>query len=369
MITSADILIVDDTPLNLDVLGSMLTRCGYKVRPAPSGALALRAAQSKPPDLILLDILMPDMDGYSVCQELKQDEITRDIPVIFISALDDALDKVRAFQVGGVDYITKPFQLEEVLARIQNHLALDRLRKEVEALNTLKDQVIRTVSHDLVVPLDIVRFCTKAVMSSAAVQADAEALSNLQMALETATQMHAMVTSLLDLSRIEAGLQLDLQAISLPLLLTEQWKHQRISAEQQNLSLNLIQPPEVMLKVDPRRIRQVLSNLLSNAIKYTPAGGTVTLAADVNPTEVIVRVEDTGLGIPPDDLTRIFDKFHRVDTTEHMAIQGTGLGLSIVKAIVEQHRGRIWVTSQLGKGSCFYVAVPLAQEIPAKMGC
>jgi signal transduction histidine kinase len=368
MIPPANILIVDDTPLNLDVLGSMLTRHGYKVRPAPSGALALRAAQSKPPDLILLDILMPDMDGYSVCQELKQDEITRDIPVIFISALDDALDKVRAFQVGGVDYITKPFQLEEVLARIQNHLALDRLRKEVEELSTLKDQVIRTVSHDLVVPLDIVRFCTQAAMSCAAVQADPEALSNLQMAQETATQMHGLVTSLLDLSRIEAGLQLDLRAISLPSLLTEQIKHHSIAAEQQTLSLQLILPPEVTLIVDPRRIRQVLSNLLTNAIKYTPAGGTITLAADVKPTEVIIRVEDTGLGIPPEDLTRIFEKFHRVDTTQHMAIKGTGLGLSIVKAIVEQHGGRIWVASHLGAGSCFYVALPLDQKASARMG-
>jgi PleD family two-component response regulator len=124
--TRAGILIVDDTPANLTVLSRILSNEGYRVRPAISGDLALRAAQKVPPDLVLLDIQMPGMDGYEVCRRLKADELTHDVPVIFISALEDALDKVRAFQVGGCDYITKPFQIEEVLARVENQLALLR---------------------------------------------------------------------------------------------------------------------------------------------------------------------------------------------------------------------------------------------------
>ena len=130
------ILIVDDTPANLKVLSTMLRGEGFKVRNALEGESALEAALSSPPDLILLDVMMPGLSGYEVCQRLKADPLTARVPVIFISALDDALDKVRAFQVGGVDYIAKPFQLEEVLIRVRSHLTLDRQRREIEALNS-----------------------------------------------------------------------------------------------------------------------------------------------------------------------------------------------------------------------------------------
>jgi PleD family two-component response regulator len=129
------ILIVDDTPANLKVLISMLSEQGHRVRPAINGNLALTAAQKAPPDLILLDISMPDMDGYEVCRRLKADEITRDIPVIFISALNEPLDKVKAFTVGGVDYITKPFHVEEVLARVKTHLTLHQLQTQLAETN------------------------------------------------------------------------------------------------------------------------------------------------------------------------------------------------------------------------------------------
>ncbi len=128
----ADILIVDDVPTNLDLLSGILRERGYRVRSAINGAFALRSARHTPPDLILLDITMPDLSGYEVCQQLKADETTRQAPVIFISALDDALDKVRAFQVGGADYITKPFQLEEVLARVENQLMVSSLQHQLE---------------------------------------------------------------------------------------------------------------------------------------------------------------------------------------------------------------------------------------------
>jgi len=129
------ILVVDDTPANLRLLVGLLTERGYTVRPAPNGTLALGFARSTPPDLILLDIKMPGMDGYEVCKQLKADERTRDIPVIFISALDEAVDKVKGFEVGGVDYVTKPFQPEEVLARVGAHLALQRLQKRLQENN------------------------------------------------------------------------------------------------------------------------------------------------------------------------------------------------------------------------------------------
>ena len=156
----ASILIVDDTPANLRLLAQMLTEHGYHVRPVLNGAQALVAAQIMPPDLILLDIRMPGMDGYAVCQRLKADERTRDIPILFISALSDAEDKVRAFSAGGVDYITKPFQLEEVLARVQTHLTVRSLQRHLRQEIVERDSLIadlkayaHTVAHDLRSPL------------------------------------------------------------------------------------------------------------------------------------------------------------------------------------------------------------------------
>jgi signal transduction histidine kinase len=133
--TKSNILVVDDTPGNLRLLVGLLKENGYEVRPAPSGESALLAAQGIPPDLILLDIMMPGMDGYEVCKELKASDKTKDIPVIFISAINEVLDKVKAFEVGGVDYITKPFQVEEVLARVKTHLALQELQKSLQDKN------------------------------------------------------------------------------------------------------------------------------------------------------------------------------------------------------------------------------------------
>ena len=152
--TNADILIVDDTPANLNVLSAILGKRGYRVRPAINGALALKAAQKAAPDLILLDVQMPGLDGYEVCRQLKADPQTRAIPVIFISALDDVLDKVEAFQVGGVDYITKPFQIEEVLARVENQLALHQQREAIAALLARNQQLLTLATDELRPQLD-----------------------------------------------------------------------------------------------------------------------------------------------------------------------------------------------------------------------
>lgn len=146
---NADILIVDDTPANLNVLSAILGKFGYRVRPAINGALALKAAQKAAPDLILLDVQMPGMDGYEVCRQLKSDPQTRDIPVVFISALDDVLDKVEAFQVGGVDYITKPFQIEEVLARVENQLVLHQQREAISGLLARNQQLLALATREL----------------------------------------------------------------------------------------------------------------------------------------------------------------------------------------------------------------------------
>ncbi|MCP4608976.1 MAG: response regulator, partial [Planctomycetes bacterium] len=150
------ILVVDDVPANLHLLVGILTKQGYTVRPASSGRMALLAAQAEAPDLILLDIMMPEMDGYEVCEQLKADERTRDIPVIFISAMSEVLDKIKAFSAGGVDYITKPFHKKEVLARVNTHLTIHNLQKDLQEQVAELNAFAHTVAHDLKNPLGII---------------------------------------------------------------------------------------------------------------------------------------------------------------------------------------------------------------------
>ena len=213
---TGDILVVDDTPANLRLLTGMLTQQGYKVRPAPNGKLALTAAHAAPPDLILLDINMPGMNGYEVCAALKDDPQTRDVPVIFISALDQTEDKIKAFTLGGVDYITKPFQIEEVLARVKTHLTLYALQRqlaaanqelraanaELEASNADLNAFARTVAHDLKNPLSTVIGFSSLLESRFTRMAPEKVADNLHRITVTGYKIRDIIDELLLFARV-----------------------------------------------------------------------------------------------------------------------------------------------------------------------
>lgn len=365
MESRGEILIVDDLEPNRDILARILMREQYAVRQAESGEIALAEIEKAHPDLVLLDVSMPGLNGFEVCEQIKSDPVSAHIPVIFVSALGELGNKVKAFEVGGVDYIIKPYKVQEVVARVNSQMTMAHQRKEILQLNTLKDQILRTVSHDLKNPLHI-------VMGYAAMMMEGDGIDHngmIEMSgqiFESADRMLQLVTNLLDITKIEEGLQLNLANMPLRKLAENILKNYQLPAEQKNIALYLDLPDdEIMLKVDSLRIEQVFNNLVSNAIKYTPDEGEVTFAARINEDTVTIAVRDTGLGIPEEALPRLFSKFFRVDTEAHKAQEGTGLGLTIVQAIVEQHGGEIWVESQLGQGSIFYVLLPLPNGEPA----
>jgi signal transduction histidine kinase len=369
------IMVVDDFPANLEMLVTLLTHHGYDTRPAISGAMALQAVHSDPPDLILLDINMPEMNGFEVCTALKADPRTQHIPVIFISALDETLDKVKAFNVGGVDYLTKPIQTEETLARIQTQMTLAHQRQQLEQhyqelehlrqqerlrfeeLNALKDQFVRTVSHDLKNPIGIILGHIEMLEDSPTLHdSDRELLQNIRVGAE---RINHLIRDLLDLARIEAGMSLRLESGSLGNFLHSCLAGVEVLAQKSNLTLHYQAPvPDLRVSLDEQRINQVLQNLLSNAIKYTPSGGHIYLSTQDLGNHYEMVVEDTGLGIPAADIPHIFERFYRVHRLDYRKIEGTGLGLSITKAIVEQHGGQIIVESAEGKGSRFTVRLP-----------
>ena len=347
-----NILIVDDTPANVLLLVRMLAARGYNPRPVPSGKLALESARADPPDLILLDVAMPEMNGYEVCEQLKSDPVLKEIPVIFISALSDTMDKVKAFRVGGVDYVTKPFQFEEVYARVQTHLRLRRLEK-------LRDDLTHMVIHDLRTPLSVLFGLFDVLEHHEAQNLSANTREFITLARLSAEELHTMISSILDVSKMGAGEMMlqrepcDLGALIRALLDTT-------PSLPGNRTLTLDAPePSVTVTADVVLIRRVIQNLLSNALRYTPSGGDIRMAVTSAPGEVRVTVTDAGPGIAPEFHKRIFEKFGQVEDPNNRT--GTGLGLTFCKLAVEAHGGRIGVESEIDHGSTFWFTLPAAQ--------
>ncbi|MGA2974609.1 MAG: hybrid sensor histidine kinase/response regulator [Spirochaetia bacterium] len=377
IIPPANILIVDDTPANLHVLTEMLASAGYRARPTPSGALALRAAQTEQPDLVLLDIRMPEMDGYEVCRRLKTIESLKAVPVIFLSALTDASDKVEAFAVGGVDYVTKPFQLEEVLARVETHLRIRKLQKELEnsnrslaATNTelrdleaLRDSLFHMLVHDMRSPLTVVSGCLQVIQELEAGDLTADGRTLLRDARGSVNALIGMVNSVLDVSRMEAGrMPLKKETCDPAAIAREVFAQLELLRQKRAFSVTTADPP-VLVAADRDLLSRVMQNLIGNAIKFTRSeGGAIEVSVQGLASSVRVTVTDNGMGIAPEDQQRIFDKFAQVEAARASRRSSTGLGLTFCKLAVEAHGGCIGVQSAPNKGSSFWFEIPAVQS-------
>lgn len=370
------ILIVDDEPNNLKVLYNLLTEHDYEVRAARDGQTAITAAQDDTPDLILLDIKMPQMDGYEVCRRLKADPNTAAVPVIFISALNQVTDIVEAFQVGGVDYITKPFQFEEVLARVHTHLTLMHqgqhlaLQKEqIEAMRRkdrerfkkvaqMRENFVRAAAHDLKNPLGIVMGYADMMLRMDTVRSDPRLRRIAEEIGHSSDNMLDLVTDMLEIMHLQSLQRLTLEDVEWGAFLEEELHKHQLHAHERDIEIELVKPQAVLYQaLDKQHMQRALDNLVSNAIKYSPNNTTVTVQVTRDDEAVALEVRDEGYGIAQEMIHQLFDPFFRAPLAGKR-IEGTGLGLAIVKEIVEQHGGHISVESQLGHGSTFRVHLP-----------
>jgi two-component system sensor histidine kinase/response regulator len=373
----ATILVVDDNEMNVELLSNMLERYHYRVVTSLSGQESLNLVKEENPELVLLDINMPQMSGYEVCRRLKASPETADIPVIFISALDDTDNIVQGFDAGGVDYILKPFKFREVLARVETQLTLyrqkqkidemrQRERQQFETMDGFRKQFIGSATHDLKNPLFVVSGYTDMLDMLPMIRENEQAKGFITLIRRGVSKMNTLVHDMLDLLQLEAAGELEKTPCDFAQFLSESVEDMRRRAEDKKLHFVVYPPDEAAtIEIDGQRMGRVMDNLVSNAIKYTPEGGSVEIIGKVGHTTVVIEIVDTGLGIPAESLPTIFQPFVRVQHEEHMEQEGTGLGLSIVKTIVEQHEGNVEVESIEGKGSTFRVTLPMEKKAEA----
>jgi signal transduction histidine kinase len=371
------ILVVDDTPTNLSVLLDYLNQSGFKTLIAQDGEGALEQADFARPDIILLDVMMPGIDGFETCKQLKTNDTTKDIPIIFMTALSETVDKVKGFQYGAVDYITKPFQQEEVLMRITTHLtiqhqkkALNDLNKKLLASNATKDKFFSIIAHDMRSAFTpMVGYSDLLIRASGELE-NAKLLKyahNMQLMIDNA---HKLFKNLLDWARIQRGAMankpnhFDLYSIgmsNIAFLLN--------TASQKKIELKLDIEKNTLCFADNNMVDTILRNLISNAVKFTREGGTVSLISKfIDDNWVEISIIDDGVGIAPENQEKLFtiDSKHKSQGTA--GEQGTGLGLILCKELVEKNGGKIWVTSQIDKGSRFCFTLKKSDKTEETLG-
>ena len=364
---------IDDDPLSLEVLATLVRGAGYQIDtlgPGDIGANTVARVAALAPDLVLLDVRMPELDGFAVCRRLKADPTTAAIPVVFVSVIDDPAEKLQAFEAGGADYVGKAFHPEEVLARISYQIKITRLQRATEEaharlveLSRVKATFAAMLVHDLRSPLGVVLITLTLLKEKIQTLLDSELNELVDVSLAGLDNTIALITELLEIYRSEHG---DLPAKREPLDLREVLAAcsaaGRVEGRSREVAVELRAAQSLPVLGDRKRLERGFANLIGNAVKFAKAGGghvVIDARPIINGQDRSVRVEvrDDGPGIPEADIPYIFDLYRQAETGQRTT-GGVGLGLAIVKNIVDAHGARIAVASQLGIGTAFTIDFP-----------
>jgi signal transduction histidine kinase len=353
------ILVVDDQPANLKAVSGLLARHGYDVTTAGQGEVALETAVAQPPDLLLLDMMMPGMDGFELLAELRRHPGLQQVPVIFLTAAQDRELLLRAFDAGAVDYVTKPFIPEELLARVNAHVGLKLTRDRLERVAHERQELVNLVAHDLKNPLSSVLFASEVLQQNACKpervprylaiihESTRDAIGYIRRYLEAQKQVAAA-----DASKLEHPACL----YELVRWLADRYELQ-LEAHGMHLRVDGVGGNELPVAMDTRVLRQVAENLVSNAMKYASEGGELTIAVRPGASGAWqLRVEDRGAGVPHDRQQELFRPFTRLGVREDGV--SSGLGLSLARQIVLNAGGNLWYEDRPGGGACFVIELP-----------
>ncbi|MBI4846509.1 MAG: hybrid sensor histidine kinase/response regulator [Candidatus Omnitrophica bacterium] len=366
-VTDSTILVVDDEPEILNIVVNGFSRFGFKMVTALNGEDALEIVAKDKIDLILLDIMMPGINGFDVLKKIRDNKQTWHIPVIMVTALNAPNDRIRGIEAGCHDFISKPFILEELLAKTRFLLKikflyeqLERSYEKLKSLEIMKDNLTHMVIHDLKNPLNTIllglEFLQKRFQSKLA----PEEKISLAVALRACYELKAIMDDLLDINKMEAGkIKLRLEKFDLAVLITEVIEQMKvIIVDSSKVLSSQIDKKMPEICADRKIIKRVIANIVNNAVKFTPSNGTILIKAsfDKASNNFCVQIKDSGEGIPEEYLETIFDKFVQLNNNKFNV--GHGLGLNFCKLMVEAHGGNIRVESKPGKGSNFIFTLP-----------
>jgi signal transduction histidine kinase len=358
---NALILSIDDNDASRYAIGRTLRQAGFRVIEADTGAGALRRAREDAPDLILLDVKLPDIDGFEVSRRLKDDPATASIPVLQITATYSSTEHwAQALNAGADGYLTHPAEPIVLIATIRALLRAREAERALREANRLKDDFLATLSHELRTPLNaIVGWAHVLRTPNLDPAVTARAVESIQRNAEAQTRL---VADILDVSRIVTGkLRIDSRRLELARVVEAALETVRPSALARQVTLETTMDPEAVVQGDPNRLQQIAWNLLTNAVKFTPAGGTVRVSVRQQPAGVQLVVEDTGIGIEPAFMPFVFDRFRQADASMTRTVSGLGLGLALVNDLVQMHGGTVRAESGgPGQGARFTVSLPVA---------
>ncbi len=359
------ILIVDDDPLNRELLRDALAADGYRMWEASDGLEALEKIAEAEPDVVLLDVLMPGLDGLEVCRRTTSDDKSRHIPVLLITSQSGRRERLEGIAAGATDFINKPVDIPDLRLRVKNAIRTKRLYdqvhekyEQVAALEKLRDELVHMIVHDMKTPLCCMVGNLEALQADGAKALDPDDRECIDWAVQSGTTLTRMIDAMLDVSRLESGqLPLKLQAVDLTRLVSDtvgsfHWDAQRSRLEIEN------SVEDIQARCDADLVSRVVANLLSNALDYSPPDAPVILRTERLDGQARFSITDGGLGIPEEYRSKIFEKFGQIEGRKKGRKVSTGLGLAFCKLAIEAHGGTIGVDSEPGRGSTFWFELP-----------
>ncbi len=354
--SSNHILVVDDSPENLFLIESILQEEGHKIDVASDGTTALQMVQQSPPDLVLLDVMMPNMDGFEVTEQIRQNPNLPYIPILLITAYDQA-SVVKGLDVGADDFLRKPLDIDELLARVRSLLRLKHNIDQREQMERMREDFVSRLTHDLRTPLIAADRMLNQIQAEDYGQINPELKEAIAIMGRSNQNLLHLVNQLLEVYRYEAQRKvLNFAPVSFLEIIKEVMGELSPLVQEKELSLTLLtdDSPHYQMRGDRLELHRLVTNLISNAIKFTDKGE-ISLSLENIKDKIVFKVQDTGVGISPDLQKVLFNRFQ----SGHHRAAGSGLGLHLSRQIVETHCGSINVVSELGKGSIFTVCFPV----------
>ncbi|NOU59981.1 hybrid sensor histidine kinase/response regulator [Marinifilum caeruleilacunae] len=364
------VLVVDDNPNNLKIVALTLRELNFKIVIATNGKDALDLVERTKPDLILLDVMMPEMDGFEVCEILKSKEENKNLPIIFLTAVGEKSKIVKGFELGGVDYITKPFNKEELIIRIKTHLELKFTRDELQTttdhlseLNELKDKMFSVIGHDLRGPLGNIKM-TLDLLSKGLFEYNSEDYKETMSTLvQSSEEVSELLENLLGWAKSQSGiLKYHPEDIAINNLIESTYFMFKGNLTHKNISFEPSIQDNLNVNTDAYMLKMILKNVMSNAIKFTHEGGNIRVSAEANNGDINISISDNGIGISSEDIPKLFDEKEHLSTYGTNGEAGSGLGLKVANSFATNMDGKIDIKSKPGEGCTITLKLPVSKN-------